>query len=177
MKEKNIPNFYSILPSSVRYEKKLTWFEKILYSEITALSNFKGYCYAYNSYFENVFNISQSTITRGIKKLENLKYISIETIFSENKQILERRIYILGENIYKKYNDTPIVKNDYTPIVKNENSPIVKNDYDNNIKEKKNNNKYNTNVNKHSKNSFYQNQRPDVKPEWLDDYLKEIGSN
>lgn len=162
MKEKSIPNFYSILPSTVRYDKKLSWFEKVLYSEITSLANFKGYCYAYNSYFENVFSISQSTITRAIKKLEELKYISIEMITSDNNQILERRIFILGENIYKKYNDTPIVKNDYTPIVKNDNSPIVKNDYYNN-KRKKNNNRYN---NRQSPTS-------DVYPDWLDEYLKE----
>ena len=164
MKEKSIPNFYSILPSAIRYDKKLSWFDKILYSEITALTNYKGYCYAYNSYFENVFNVSQSTITRAIKNLENFKYITIDLIKSNNNQVLERRIYILGENIYKKYKDTPIVKNDYTPIVKNDNIPIVKNDYYNNKKENKK--IFNTKDN-------YKNTRPDVNPDWLQSYLQE----
>jgi hypothetical protein len=171
MKDKTIPNFYSILPSVVRYDKKLSWFEKILYSEITALANYKGYCYAYNSYFENVFRISQSTITRAIKNLESRKYISIDLIKSDTNQVLERRIYILGENIYKKNQHTPIVKNDYTPIVKNDSNPIVKNDYDNNIKE--NNKIFNTKVNKPRNN--YLNQRPDVNPDWLEQYLIDNG--
>ena len=153
MKNKETPNFYSIIPGVVRYDKNLSWFEKILYSEITALSNYKGYCYAYNSYFENVFSISQSTITRAIKKLEDLKYISIETITSKNNQILERRIFILGENIYKINKDTPIVKNDYTPIVKNGDTPIVKNDYDNN-KRKENNINMNNKVIKQNLERF-----------------------
>jgi len=165
MKEKNIPNFYSILPSYIRYDKKLSWFDKILYSEITALTNFKGYCYAYNSYFENVFNVSQSTVTRAIKNLEKAKYIKIEMIKSNNNQILERRIYILESILDNKRKNTPIVKNDYTPIVKNDSSPIVKNDYYNNIKENKH--IFNT---KAIKNNKY---RSDVKPQWLEDYLIE----
>jgi len=42
--EKENPNYYSILPANVRYDKKLTPFEKILYSEIVALTNKDGYC-------------------------------------------------------------------------------------------------------------------------------------
>ena len=146
MKEKIIPNFYSILPSSIRYDKKLSWFDKVLYSEITALTNYKGYCYAFNSYFENVFNVSQTTVSRSIKNLEQLKYISIEIIKSKNNQVLERRIYILGDKLYKKM-DTP---------------PIVKNDYYNNLK------KNNTRFNKKNKRSS------DVNPDWLESYIFEM---
>jgi len=42
--EKEMPNYYSILPASVRYDKKLTLLEKILYSEVTSLSNKDGCC-------------------------------------------------------------------------------------------------------------------------------------
>ena len=51
MEEKNTPNYFGILPANVRYDKRLKPMEKILYTEITALANKKGYCYATNSYF------------------------------------------------------------------------------------------------------------------------------
>ena len=40
------PSFYSILPTVVRYDTRLTDSEKIFFSEITALSNKYGYCTA-----------------------------------------------------------------------------------------------------------------------------------
>lgn len=174
MKNKETPNFYSIIPGVVRYDKKLSWFEKILYSEITALSNYKGYCYAYNSYFENVFNISDRTIIRAIKKLEHFKYISIDLIKSDNNQILERRIFILGENIYKKIIDTPSDKNVTTPSDKNVIIPSDKNvTYNNKIKE----NNINMNNKVIKQNSFsYKNQKQDVNPDWLQAYLLEVES-
>jgi hypothetical protein len=33
------PNYYAIIPSEIRYSKKLTLLQKLLYAEITALSN------------------------------------------------------------------------------------------------------------------------------------------
>ena len=55
MEEKNTPNYFGILPANVRYDKRLKPMEKILYTEITALSNAKGYCYATNSYFAKLY--------------------------------------------------------------------------------------------------------------------------
>ncbi|MCT7677542.1 MAG: hypothetical protein N4R78_01375 [Lactobacillus iners] len=42
--EQQQPGYYSILSASVRYDKDLNANEKILFSEITALSNKYGYC-------------------------------------------------------------------------------------------------------------------------------------
>ena len=47
-------SYYGILPANVRYDKRLKPMEKILYSEITALANVYGYCYAENSYFKTL---------------------------------------------------------------------------------------------------------------------------
>ena len=38
-------NYYAVIPAPVRYNKKLKYPERLLYGEITALSNRYGYCF------------------------------------------------------------------------------------------------------------------------------------
>lgn len=88
------PNYYSILPAKVRYDDGLSWFEKVLYAEITALSNKLGYCYAPNSYFSGNFSISDKTVTRAVKNL-NVKGL-IFVLYEASGGKTFRKIY-LGE--------------------------------------------------------------------------------
>ena len=46
---KEQPNYYSIIPAHVRYDKELKPMEVIMYGELTALSNKYGYSYASNN--------------------------------------------------------------------------------------------------------------------------------
>ena len=48
------PNYYAIIPSNVRYSD-LKPNAKLLYGEITALSNKHGFCFASNKYFANLY--------------------------------------------------------------------------------------------------------------------------
>lgn len=77
---KNNPSFYSILTAQVRYDKRLKPIEKLLYSEISALLNMRGECYASNKYFAELYDVSERAVTRYIQHLEELGYIRIEIV-------------------------------------------------------------------------------------------------
>ena len=105
------PNFYGIMPADVRYDKNLKPMEKILYTEITALTNSKGYCFATNSYFAELYEVHKNTVGTWISNLEKQGYIKTVLIYKKGtKEIMERRIYINQKNVIpiNEKIDTPI---------------------------------------------------------------------
>lgn len=95
------PNYYAILPASVRYHPDLTEGEKLLYAEITALCNKTGECWATNKYFAELYHTSERTISRWISRLIELNLVRYRLIKDEGN----RRILSIG-----------IDTNVYTPI-------------------------------------------------------------
>jgi hypothetical protein len=93
------PSYYAIIPAEVRYNKDLRANEKLLFGEITALSNTTGICTASNNYFANLYNVVPSAITKWIKDLEKHKYIEVEYI-KKGKEIKQRNIRITGIHKY-----------------------------------------------------------------------------
>lgn len=90
------PNYYAIIPASVRYDNNLPGKASLLYGEITALCNQKGYCWASDSYFANLYGVSKQTIQNWLKALEINNHIVREVIYEEGTQkILHRYIKIL----------------------------------------------------------------------------------
>ena len=90
------PNYYGILPATVRYDKRLKPMEKILYSEITALANTQGFCFASNSYFGKLYEVHKNTVGIWINNLVECGYLKVKMIYKENsKEVLERRLYIV----------------------------------------------------------------------------------
>lgn len=73
------PNYYAIIPASVRYCKSLSANAKLLYGEITALASTDRGCFARNSYFANLFDVDCRTIARWINQLEELGFIERDT--------------------------------------------------------------------------------------------------
>ena len=92
---REIPNYYAIIPASVRYDSNLNNGEKILYGEITALSNKTGVCYSSNTYFARLYKVHPSTISRWITNLKKNNYIDI-TYLKENKEIIYRVLRLKG---------------------------------------------------------------------------------
>ena len=85
------PSFYAIIPADVRYCTTITDGAKLLYGEITALCNEKGYCWASNSYFSELYKCSPDTISRWVKSLYDSGFIEVEIDRSKGNQ---RRITI-----------------------------------------------------------------------------------
>lgn len=124
------PAYYGILPANIRYDKNLKPMEKIMYSELTALSNKNGYCNATNSYFAELYEVSKNTVSLWISDLEKAGYIKTKLIYeSGTKNIKERRIFI-ADPITK--NDDTYYEKEVDPITKNDDTPITKNREDNN---------------------------------------------
>lgn len=100
--------YYAIIPANVRYDKRLKANVKLLYGEITALCNEKGFCWATNEYFAELYDVDKATVSRWISSLVEFGYIANELIYAEGtKQIINRYIRISQEPIDKKIN-TPI---------------------------------------------------------------------
>lgn len=93
--EKPKQSYYAIIPANVRYDKNLTPNAKLLYGEITALCNEKGYCWAENKYFADLYGVSLKSISVWINSLVDNGYIQSEIIYKENsKEIYARQLTI-----------------------------------------------------------------------------------
>ena len=110
------PSYYAIIPASVRYDKGLKANEKLLYGEITCLANAKGYCYAGNAYFANLYDVDKTTVSRWVSNLEKCGYIKTQLIKGDDNQIVERRIYIAESIPTDEKINTPIDENIKPPI-------------------------------------------------------------
>jgi hypothetical protein len=71
------PSYDAVIPYEVRHDKQLSSTEKIIYAEIRGLMVKEGYCWARNNFFAELFDVSEKTISRTIKKLHNLGYIQV----------------------------------------------------------------------------------------------------
>ncbi|HDK5726992.1 TPA: helix-turn-helix domain-containing protein, partial [Staphylococcus pseudintermedius] len=103
------PSYYSIITANVRYDNRLTDSEKLLFAEITSLSNKYGYCTASNGYFAKLYEVTKVTVSRRIANLKECGYLQVE-IIREGNEIKQRKIYPLTQMII------PINTNDNTPI-------------------------------------------------------------
>lgn len=115
------PNYYGILPANVRYDKRLKPMEKIMYCEITALTNKNGYCYASNSYFAELYEVHKNTVGVWVNHLVECGYLRTELIYKAGtKEVQERRLYI----------STPVSVAENTESSDKKNSDSVSEDID-----------------------------------------------
>lgn len=114
------PNYYAIIPASVRYDKNLLKGSTLLYGEITALSNKKGFCWASDSYFAELYGVDKRSIQRWLSSLEDNGYIK-RIVERDGKQIKNRFIKLCDKNVTTLTTKTsyPSDKNVSTPSDKN----------------------------------------------------------
>ena len=97
------PSYYAIIPAEVRYSD-INPSAKLLYGEITALCNQRGYCWATNSYFSELYGVTKNTISTWISELRKRNFVSVEVIRNEKRQVVKRKIGIIENR------DTPIIE-------------------------------------------------------------------
>ena len=121
MEEEQIQkSYYAVLPANVRYDKDLTPNAKLLYAEITSLCNEKGYCWATNKYFAELYGVSKVSVSNWISELERKGYLENEIIYAdETKQILGRHIKIFNIGIKEIFNRG--IKENFTNNIKEDN--------------------------------------------------------
>lgn len=102
------PSYFAVIPASVRYDERLKPSEKILYAEITALINIKGYCYATNQYFSKLYGVHKNSISIWINNLIKYGYIKAKYVLREieGQKRQERRIYVVKRKEIKKEIET-----------------------------------------------------------------------
>ena len=66
------------IPDKVRYNNELTFFARLIYSDILSLAKKENFCFATNQYFADLYNVSQKTVSVSIKELEKELCISVE---------------------------------------------------------------------------------------------------
>lgn len=131
--------YYAIIPANVRYDKDLVPNAKLLYGEITALCNEKGYCWASNQYFAELYNVSDRTIKNWISQLADKGYIQRSVKYREGtKEIEQRKLFIGRENNFTtsgNYVPDPR-ENNFTPPSEN-NFPVNNTSINNTFNNKK----------------------------------------
>lgn len=93
------PNYYAVIPANVRYDKSLTFSERLLYGEITALASKSGKCWASNGYFSELYDVTPQAISKWIKHLKERGYINVEVVYKSGSKEVERRTITLTDAI------------------------------------------------------------------------------
>lgn len=125
------PSYFAVLPAKVRYDEELRPNAKLLYAEITALSNARGYSWISNERLGGWFGLSPKTVGSLIQQLAQRGYLAVEMIRDEKQAITGRRIWI--DRPGPSETAPPILKNEDTPL-KIEDTPILKNEEKNNTR-------------------------------------------
>lgn len=125
-------SYYAIIPANVRYDKELKANAKLLYGEITALCNEKGYCWASNKYFADLYGVSKVSISKWINQLIDKGYIYASMKYKDGtREIEERHIFIGQLPIKEKFKDN----NTYINNTINNSKYIDKENSSNKLKE------------------------------------------
>ena len=161
-KENREPGYVAYIPADVRYDKELKPNEKLLFGEISALADRKGYCWAGNRYFADLYEVAVETVSRWISHLAEKGYISTKIIYLEDgKTIKERRISI---NFFRNSEDDDPIDEKIKGIDQKINTVIdekINHPIDEKIKE---NNTRNNNTSKNIKENIKRKTEPFKKP-------------
>ena len=119
--ENDKPGYWAVIPAGVRYAPELPPSAKLLYAEISSLTDAAGYCFASNAYFERLYDLSERTIIRLLRILERRGWIRTE----ENTGGKAMRKIYAGVNPAAGASADPLTKMSVPPD-KNVRAPLTK---------------------------------------------------
>ena len=106
MADRPKPGFYAVIPADVRYDERIPPNAKLLYAEISALSDASGVCNAGDEWFLRCYGLSDRTVRRLLSALEEAGYIKTETVRDpETGQVTGREVYLGAAYAAKILND------------------------------------------------------------------------
>lgn len=122
-----------VIPTSLLGDSRLTFLERLLLIDILSLCKKKGYCWATNEYFKNLFSVSKQTISKSISSLSKYGYIVLEYDKKEKNnskrvirlsEVLKNQITGIKNNLntsvqenFKQYNKNNMIRNNVGPII------------------------------------------------------------
>lgn len=109
------PAYYAVIPADVRYDTKLSANAKLLYGEITALCNKRGFCWANNTYFSKLYSKTNRVVTNWVSELQKAGHIRIELDHEKGNR---RCLYLWNKTsraMEEKFH-SPIEENFHRPI-------------------------------------------------------------
>ena len=122
--ERETPTYYAIIPADVRYDKDLRPNEKLLYGEITALSDKHGYCWATNRYFAELYEVTPKCVSKWINHLIEKGYLFSKIIYEEDGKTVSQRIICVRPITLQE--EPPIHQKEDTPIHQKEDTLSIK---------------------------------------------------
>lgn len=103
------PSYYTVIPAFVRYDDDLLRKPKsiLLYGEIAALSNQKGYCWANNSYFSKRLKVSGRMIQDYLDILVKKGYVARALKYKPGTKQVDKRILSIASRPGEIHFTTP----------------------------------------------------------------------
>lgn len=88
---------YAVIPASVLYDSSLRPNAKLLYGEISALTQKEGYCWAENARFAEALGVSNKTVEALVRQLKDAGHIQVEVVRDpRSNEVISRKIWLVG---------------------------------------------------------------------------------
>lgn len=103
------PSYYTVIPAFARYDDDLLRKPKsiLLYGEIAALSNQKGYCWANNSYFSKRLKVSGRMVQDYLDILVKKGYVARALKYKPGTKQVDKRILSIASRPGEIHFTTP----------------------------------------------------------------------
>lgn len=164
------PNFYAIIPSEVRYSD-LKPNAKLLYWEITALTNKEWFCWASNEYFAKLYWVNISTISRWISQLNERWFIRVSFV---NQDLSKRKIFIWEMKTVKTKTAKAFDEKDKSLWQKEHKAYDKKSKHNNTKIILQDNNNISNDILLQKDLSFWKNLEEIIKKEFDENFIKEV---